>query len=184
MPAPDASLPVIQSYRGVTPKVPASVFVADTARVIGDVELGEDASVWFGAVLRGDVGSIRVGRGTNVQDGTIMHVNTGGTPVRIGDHVTIGHAARLHGCTLASHCLIGIAAVILDGAEIGEESLIAAGSLVSPGTTIPPRSLVMGAPAKVRRAVSAQDLELIRDSARRYVALKSDYLAAAAPPRG
>jgi carbonic anhydrase/acetyltransferase-like protein (isoleucine patch superfamily) len=171
---------VIQPYRGVTPKVPASAFVADTARVIGDVELGEDASVWFGAVLRGDVGYIRVGRETNLQDGTIVHVNTGGTPVLIGDGVTIGHAARLHGCTIASHCLIGIAAVVLDGAEIGEHSLIAAGSLVSPGTKIPPRSLVMGTPARVRREVSADDLDLIRLSAERYAALKRDYL----PPRG
>jgi carbonic anhydrase/acetyltransferase-like protein (isoleucine patch superfamily) len=174
---------VIQAYRGVTPKVPPSVFVADTARVIGDVELGEDASVWFGAVLRGDVHSIRVGRGTNIQDGAIVHVNRGGTPALIGEHVTVGHGARLHGCTIASDCLIGIAAVVLDGAEIGEESLIAAGSLVAPGTKIPPRSLVMGTPARVRREVSADDLDLIRRSARGYVALKSEYLAAAAPPR-
>jgi carbonic anhydrase/acetyltransferase-like protein (isoleucine patch superfamily) len=175
---------VIQPYRGVTPKAPASVFVADTARVIGDVELGEDVSVWFGAVLRGDVGPIRVGRGSNVQDGTIAHVNRGGTPTIIGEHVTIGHAARLHGCTIASHCLVGIAAVVLDGAEIGEESVIAAGALVAPGTKIPPRSMVMGVPARVRREVTADDLDLIRRSALGYIALKADYLAAAVPPRG
>lgn len=175
---------MIHPYRGVIPSVHPSAFVADSADVIGDVRLGEDASVWFGAVLRGDVGIIRVGRGTNVQDGSIVHVNRGGTPALVGDFVTIGHGARLHGCTIASHCLIGIGAIVLDGAEIGEDSLIAAGALVAPGTKIPPRSMVMGAPAKVRREVTADDVTLIRGSAQRYIALRADYLAAAAVVRG
>jgi carbonic anhydrase/acetyltransferase-like protein (isoleucine patch superfamily) len=159
--------------------VPPSAWVADSAHIIGDVELGEDVSVWFTAVVRGDVNMIRVGRATNIQDGTVIHVNRHGTPTIVGDHVTIGHAARLHGCSIASSCLIGIGAVVLDGAEIGEESIVAAGALVAPGTKIPPRSMVMGSPARVRRAVTADDLELIRRSAAGYVTLKNDYLSAA-----
>jgi carbonic anhydrase/acetyltransferase-like protein (isoleucine patch superfamily) len=170
---------VIHPYRSVVPSVHPSVWVADSAHVIGDVALAEDASVWFGSVVRGDVNFVRVGRGTNIQDGTIVHVNRLGTPTILGDFVTVGHAARLHGCTVASHCLIGIGAIVLDGAEIGEESIIAAGALVAPGSKIPPRSVVMGTPAKVKREVSADDLELIVRSAQGYITLKNDYLAAA-----
>jgi carbonic anhydrase/acetyltransferase-like protein (isoleucine patch superfamily) len=166
----------------MVPRVHPSVWVADSAQVIGDVELAEDVSVWFTAVLRGDVNFIRIGRGTNIQDGTIIHVNRLGTPTILGEHVTVGHAARLHGCTIASHCLVGIGAIVLDGAEVGEECIIAAGALVAPGAKIPPRSLVMGAPAKVKREVDAGDLDLIHRSAENYVALKNDYLAAA--PKG
>ncbi len=167
----------LHPYRGLLPKVPPTAFVEPSAHVIGDVELGEDAGVWFCAVIRGDVNYVRIGRGTNVQDGSVIHVNRRGQPAILGDFVTVGHAARLHGCRIASHCLVGIGAIVLDGAEIGEESLIAAGSLVAPGSRIPPRSLVMGWPAKVRREVSAEDLDLIRRSAQNYIALKNDYLA-------
>ena len=166
---------MIHTYRSLTPRVHATAFVADSAHIIGDVELEEDTSVWFCSVLRGDVHVIRVGRGTNIQDGTIMHVNRGGQPTILGDFVTVGHAARLHGCRIADHCLIGIGAIVLDGAEVGEESLVAAGSLVAPGTKIPPRSFVIGTPAKVRRAVDEADLDLIRRSARNYIALKNEY---------
>ena len=170
---------MIHPYRSVAPILHPSAWVADAAHIIGDVELAEDASVWFGAVLRGDVNFIRVGRGTNVQDGTIIHVNRLGTPAILGEYVTVGHGARLHGCAIASHCLVGIGAIVLDGAEIGEECLIAAGALVAPGTKVPPRSMVMGAPATVKRAVNADDLDLIRRSAKSYIALKNDYLGAA-----
>jgi len=170
---------MIHAYGSVSPRVHPSAFVEASAHVIGDVELGEDASVWFGTVLRADVNAIRIGRGSNVQDATVVHVNRRGQPTILGDFVTVGHAARLHGCRIASHCLIGIGAIVLDGADIGEESLVAAGSLVAPGTTIPPRSLVMGSPATIRRPVTAQDVELIRRSATNYVALKNDYLAGA-----
>jgi len=166
---------VIHAYRSLTPRVHATAFVADSAHIIGDVELEEDTSVWFCSVLRGDVHVIRVGRGTNIQDGTIMHVNRGGQPTILGEFVTVGHAARLHGCRIADHCLIGIGAIVLDGAEVGEESLVAAGSLVTPGTKIPPRSFVMGTPARVRRAVDDGDLDLIRRSARNYIELKNEY---------
>ena len=166
---------MIHTYRSLTPRVHATAFVADSAHVIGDVELQEDTSVWFCSVLRADVNIIRVGRGTNIQDGTVMHANRGGPPTILGDFVTVGHAARLHGCRIADHCLIGIGVIVLDGAEVGEESLVAAGSLVAPGTTIPPRSFVMGTPAKVRRAVDDADLDLIRRSARNYIELKNGY---------
>jgi carbonic anhydrase/acetyltransferase-like protein (isoleucine patch superfamily) len=173
---------MIHRYRDRVPVVHPTAFVHASAHVIGDVELGEDASVWFGSVLRGDVNMIRVGRGTNIQDGTIVHVNRRGQPTLLGDFVTVGHAARLHGCAIASHCLIGIGAIVLDGVELGEECLVAAGALVSPGTKVPPRSVLMGAPARVRREVTPDDLDLIRRSAQNYVALKNDYLADAQDP--
>jgi len=166
---------MIHSYRGVTPKIHPAAWVETSAHVIGDVELAEDASVWFCAVVRGDVNPIRIGRGTNVQDGTIIHVNRNSFPAILGDFVTVGHAARLHGCHIASHCLVGIGAIVLDGAEIGEESVIAAGAVVPPGMKVPPRSMVMGAPARMRRPVDARDIELIHQSAQNYVALKNDY---------
>lgn len=168
---------MIYRYRDRIPIVHPTAFVHASAHVVGDVELGEDASVWFNTVLRGDVNAIRVGRGTNVQDGTVVHVHRRGPPTVLGDFVTVGHAARLHGCTVASHCLIGIGAIVLDGVELGEESLVAAGSLVPPGMKAPPRSFLIGAPARIRREVSAEDLELIRRSAESYIALKNEYRA-------
>jgi carbonic anhydrase/acetyltransferase-like protein (isoleucine patch superfamily) len=169
---------VIHPYRSLAPRVHATAFVADSAQIIGDVELAEDTSVWFCSVVRGDVNVIRIGRGTNIQDGTIMHVNRNGQPTIVGDFVTVGHAARLHGCRIADHCLIGIGAIVLDGAEVGEESLVAAGSLVAPGTRIPPRSFEVGTPASERRAVDGEDLDLIRRSARNYIELKNEYRSA------
>lgn len=166
---------MLHAYRGVVPKVHATAFVADSAHVIGDVELAEDGSVWFNTVIRGDVNSIHIGRGTNVQDGTVIHVNRQGQPTVLGDFVTVGHAARLHGCRIGSRCLIGIGAIVLDDVELGEECLVAAGSLVPPGLRVPPRSLLMGSPATVRREVNEQDLERMRRSARNYIALKNDY---------
>lgn len=169
---------MIHAYRGLAPKVHPTAFVDASAHVIGDVELGEESSVWFASVLRGDVNYIRVGRGTNIQDGTVIHVNRGGTPTILGDYVTVGHAARLHGCHVKSHCLIGIGAIVLDGAVLEEECLVAAGAVVSPGTRVPRGSLLMGAPAKVKRQVTDADVELIRRSARNYIALRAEYMTA------
>lgn len=166
---------MIHPYRGVVPRIHPTAFVEASAHVIGDVELGEDSSVWFCSVLRGDVNPIRIGRGTNVQDGTIIHVNRASYPAVLEEFVTVGHAARLHGCHIASRCLVGIGAIVLDGVEVGEESVIAAGAVVAPGTKIPPRSMVMGAPARVRRPVDERDLAMIHQSALNYVALKNDY---------
>lgn len=171
---------MLHAYEGRLPRVHPTAFVHESAHVVGDVELGEDASVWFCTVIRGDVNHVRIGRGTNIQDGTVIHVNRRGPPTVLGDFVTVGHAVRLHGCRIASHCLIGIGAIVLDGVDLGEECLVAAGSLVAPGTKVPPRSLLVGAPAKVRRAVDEEDLDLIRRSARNYVALKNDYQQARA----
>jgi len=170
---------VIYPYRTAAPRIHPSAFVHESAHVIGDVELGEDASVWFCSVLRADVNAIRIGRGTNIQDGTVIHVNRRGRPTILEEFVTVGHGARLHGCHIASHCLIGIGAIVLDGAELGEECLVAAGSVVAPGTRVPPRSLLMGTPARVRREITEEDRELIRRSARNYIALKNDYMGAA-----
>jgi carbonic anhydrase/acetyltransferase-like protein (isoleucine patch superfamily) len=156
-----------------------SAFVEASAQVIGDVEIGEESSVWFTSVLRGDVHFIRIGRGTNIQDGTIVHVNRRGTPSIIEDYVTVGHAVRLHGCHIKSNCLIGIGAVVLDGAELEEECLVAAGAVVSPGTQAPRGSVLMGTPARVKRQATPADLDLIYRSAKGYIELSRDYLAAA-----
>ena len=152
----------------------------DSAQVIGNVEIGEESSVWFTSVLRGDVGTIRVGRGTNIQDGTIVHINRRGTPAIIEDYVTVGHAARMHGCHIKSNCLIGIGAIVLDGAVLEEECLVAAGAVVSPGTLAPRGSVLMGAPARVKRQATAADLDLIYRSAKASIELSRDYLAARA----
>ncbi|OGK84866.1 MAG: gamma carbonic anhydrase family protein [Candidatus Rokubacteria bacterium GWC2_70_16] len=168
---------MIHAYRGVVPKVHPSVFVAHSADVIGDVELAEESGVWFTSVVRGDVNFIRIGRGSNIQDGTVIHVNRRGTPTIVEEYVTVGHGARLHGCHVKSHCLIGIGAVVLDGAVIEEECLVAAGAVVSPGTKAPRGSVLMGAPARVTRQVTDADLDLIHRSARNYVALAAEYKA-------
>ncbi len=170
---------MIHAYQGVMPKVHPTAFVEASAHVIGDVELGEDASLWFNTVIRGDVNHIRIGRGTNIQDGSVVHANSRGAPVLLEEFVTVGHGARLHGCHVKSHCLIGIGAIVLDGAVLEEECLVAAGSLVAPATKAPRGSVLMGAPATVRRAVSAEDLDLIRRSAQNYIRLRAEYLAAA-----
>jgi carbonic anhydrase/acetyltransferase-like protein (isoleucine patch superfamily) len=166
---------LLHPYLDRRPVVHPTAFVHDSAHVIGDVELGADSSVWFGSVLRGDVNFIRVGRGTNIQDGAVIHVNRRGQPTILEEFVTVGHGARLHGCRIAAHCLIGIGAIVLDGVELGEECLVAAGSLVAPGTKVPPRSLVMGSPARVRREITDEDRDLIRRSAQNYIALKNEY---------
>ena len=169
---------MIHAYRGVVPKVHLSAWIADSADVIGDVELGEESSVWFSTVVRGDVNFVRVGRGTNLQDGTVVHVNRNGTPTILEDYVTVGHAARLHGCHVKSNCLIGIGAVVLDGAVLEEECVVAAGAVVSPGTLVPKGSVLMGAPARVKRSVTEKDLELIYRSAKNYIGLAAEYKAA------
>jgi gamma-carbonic anhydrase len=160
------------------PKAHPSAWIAGSADVIGDVELGEESSVWFSAVVRGDVNFIRVGRGTNLQDGTIVHVNRNGMPTILEEYVTVGHAARLHGCHIKSNCLIGIGAIVLDGAVLEEECIVAAGAVVSPGTVVPKGSLLMGAPARVKRSVTDKDLDLIYRSAKNYIGLAAAYRTA------
>ena len=157
------------------PRVHPSAFIDDSAQVIGDVEIGEESSVWMCVVVRGDVNRIRIGRRSNIQDGTIVHVMKDTHPTVIGDDVTIGHAVVVHGCTIEDRCLIGMGAILLNGVHVGSGSIIAAGTLIPEGTQIPPRSLVMGSPGKVRRTLSDADLDEIQMYADRYVAYRLDY---------
>jgi carbonic anhydrase/acetyltransferase-like protein (isoleucine patch superfamily) len=149
---------MIEPFQNLHPKIHETAFVAENAIVIGDVEIGEQSSVWFGAVLRGDVNYIRVGKRTNIQDGSIIHVSSKTHPTIIEDEVTLGHRVTLHGCYVETGCLIGIGAIILDGVRIGRNSLVAAGSLVTPNTQISPRSLVMGSPARVKRELTDEEI--------------------------
>ncbi len=165
----------VHELGSIRPSLGRDVFVADSAAVIGDVHLGDEASVWFGAILRGDYLPIRVGARTNIQDNAVLHITSGKAATFVGDDVTIGHAAILHGCTVGNFCLIGMASVVLDGAVIGDESLLAAGSLVAPGTKIPRRSFALGRPAKVTRSLGDADLAAIRETAQNYVAFARDF---------
>jgi len=167
---------MIIPFDNKSPLVHPTAFVAENAMVIGDVEIGEDSSVWFGSVIRGDVNYIRIGARTNIQDHTIVHVNTGTHPTILEDEITVGHRVTLHGCYVESGCLVGIGSIILDGVRIGNQSLIAAGSLLTPNTQIPPRSLVMGAPAKVKRALTDDELANISRNWQSYVDLKNKYV--------
>ena len=166
---------MLRPYRGLLPKVHATAFVDDSAQVIGDVEIGEESSVWMTVVVRGDVNFIRIGDRTNIQDGTIVHVQHDTHPTRIGNDVTIGHGAIVHGCTIKDRVLVGMGAIILNGATIGEDCIVAAGTLITEGATIPPRSLVMGSPGKVRRPLTDADVAMIQEFADNYVRYRRDY---------
>jgi gamma-carbonic anhydrase len=153
---------MIRPFRGIHPQIHPTAFIEDSAQVIGDVHIGEHSSVWFGAVVRGDVFHIRIGARTNVQDGTVIHVSNGTHATILEDKVTVGHNVTLHGCYVERGCLIGIGAIVMDACRVGEHSLVAAGALLSPGTIVPPRSLVMGVPARVKRQLTeaeAADLD-------------------------
>ena len=167
---------MLRPYRGVSPRVHPTAFIDDSAQVIGDVDIGEESSVWMNAVVRGDVHSIRVGRRSNIQDGTIVHAMTGTHPTAIGDHVTIGHGALVHGCTIENLCLIGMGTILLNGAHVGTQSIVAAGTLVTEGMNVPPRSLVMGSPGKVRRLLTQAEIADIQVYADRYVAYRLEYM--------
>jgi len=166
---------LILSFRGKTPRVAGGVWIAPTACVAGDVELGERCSVWFGAVVRGDVCHVRVGRGTNIQDNCVVHVTTDRWPAIIGEGVTMGHAALVHGCVVGDRALVGIGAIVLDGAVIGEEAMVGAGALVPPGMQVPPRVLVVGSPARVRRPLTDEELESLRRSGPHYEEVAASY---------
>lgn len=167
---------MIFSYKEVAPKIPKSVFVAPNATVIGNVEIGDDSSIWFNTVVRGDINQIRIGERTNIQEGSILHVTLNRWPLIIGSYVTVGHGAILHGCTVKDYCLIGMGARILDGARIGDYCLVAAGALVLEGDKVPNHSLVAGVPAIVKRSLTAEEIELIKRSSERYVGYKDTYL--------
>ena len=170
-------------YKEWFPKLSDRCWVAPNATLIGNVTLGEDSSIWFGCVIRGDVHYIKIGKRTNIQDLSMIHVThykkpdmSDGYPTIIGDDVTIGHRVMLHGCTIEDGCLIGMNATILDGAHIGKESIVGAGALVTGKKRFPPRSLILGAPAKVVRSLSDEEVEELYASAKRYVGFKNDYI--------
>jgi carbonic anhydrase/acetyltransferase-like protein (isoleucine patch superfamily) len=166
---------MLRPFRGVLPTVDPSAYVDKSAQVIGDVHIGPESSVWMNVVIRGDVHWIRIGARTNVQDGAVVHGQSGAHPVTIGDEVTIGHGAIVHGCTIEDRCLIGMGAILLNGVRVGSESIVAAGSLLVEGFVVPPRSLVMGSPARIRRSLSNDEVESIRGYAARYVANRLAY---------
>ena len=169
---------MLRQYKGVTPRVHATAYVDESAQVIGDVEIGEASSVWMNAVVRGDVHFIRIGHRSNIQDGTVVHVMNGTHPTTIGDDVTIGHAAVVHGCTLGNRILVGMGAILLNGADVGEDSIVAAGTLLTEGLKIPPRSLVMGSPGKVKRSLTDAEVASILEYSERYVGYRLDYMSA------
>ena len=166
---------MLRPHRAGFPRVASSAFVDESAQVIGDVEIGEDSSVWMNAVLRGDVNRIRVGDRTNIQDAGVLHGMRGTHETLVGDEVTVGHGAILHGCTVEDRCLVGMGAIVLNGAVVGAGSIVAAGALVAEGTVIPPGSLVMGSPGRVRRATTAEEAASIRGYADRYVAYQREF---------
>ena len=167
---------VIRTFQGIKPTIPDSCFIEDTAVVIGDVVMGEDCSVWFNAVIRGDVHHIRIGNRTNVQDLCMLHVTHDTHPLIIGNEVTIGHSVVLHGCTIKDRVLVGMGAIVMDGAVIGEDSVVGAGALVVEGTVVPPKSVILGSPGRVRRGVSDAELAWIKESAANYVKYARQYM--------
>jgi carbonic anhydrase/acetyltransferase-like protein (isoleucine patch superfamily) len=167
---------MIRPYRGITPKIAASAYIDPSAQIIGDVAIGERSSVWCNTTVRGDVHYIRLGDETNVQDNCCLHVMTGQYPCILGNRVTVGHSVTLHGCVVEDDCLIGIGALLLNGVVVGAGSIVAAGALVTERTVIPPGSVVMGAPAKVKRAATTEDREMIRRHARNYIEYRRIYL--------
>ncbi len=167
---------VVMSHKGITPKIASDVFIAPTAAVIGDVHIGAGSSVWFAATVRGDVNEIRIGARTNVQDGTTIHVTTGGHGTYIGDDVTIGHNAIIHACTIENLCLIGMGACLMDGVVVESKAMVAAGALVTPNKRIPSGQLWAGSPAKFMRALKENELAELEESAHHYAELAAEYL--------
>lgn len=166
---------MIKNFQNKQPKIHETAFIAENAVIIGDVEIGANSSVWYGAILRGDVNFIRVGARTNIQDGSIIHVSSKTHPTILEDEVTLGHRVTLHGCYVETGCLIGIGAIVLDGVRVGQNSLVAAGSLVTPNTQIPEKSLVMGSPAKVKRRLTDDEARDLKKFWQNYVALNPVY---------
>lgn len=166
---------MIVKYKGLAPQISETAFLAPSACVIGDVHIGEESSLWFNVVVRGDVNYVRIGDRTNIQDGTIVHVSRDTHPTIVGNNVSVGHGVILHGCNVHDNCLIGIGAIVLDGAEIGASSLVAAGTLVAPGASFPPQSLIMGSPGRLKRILTEEECKNIHSVAGRYLEYQEDY---------
>jgi len=169
--------PIILAWQGVVPRIAPDAFVAPGAAVIGDVHVGAASSVWFAAVVRGDMFHVRIGARTSIQDGAVLHVRSGECPVLVGDGVTVGHRVVLHGCTVGDGALVGMGAVVLDRAVVGAGAMVAAGAIVPPGMEVPPGMLAIGAPARVKRPLSDEERAMLRASAEKYVELTAQYLA-------
>ncbi len=168
---------MIRPYQGTYPQIHPTAFIEESAQVIGDVSIGEESSVWFNAVVRGDCFYIRVGNRTNIQDGTVIHVTTATHATILEDEVTVGHNVTLHGCYVERGSLIGIGSIVMDAVRVGARSLIAAGSLLTPGTQIPPRSLVMGAPARVKRRLTDEEVAGLEIFWKNYIEFTRAYKA-------
>lgn len=166
---------MIKTFRGKSPLIPDSCYISESVDLIGDVTLGENVSVWFGTVVRGDMNFITIGNQTNIQDNSVIHVTTDVSPARVGDKVTVGHHAIIHGATIEDKCLIGMGAIIMDDAVIGEGSIVAAGAVVPSNKIIPPRSLIVGLPAKVIRRTTDEELEMIINRAQHYINFSQEY---------
>jgi len=166
---------MIRPFRGKHPQVSPTAFIEESAQIIGDVHIGEQSSVWFNAVVRGDVFYVRIGDRTNIQDGTVIHVSNGTHATILEDEVTVGHNVTLHGCYIERGSLVGIGSVVMDGVRVGAQSLIAAGSLLSPGTQVPPRSLVMGQPARVKRPLTDEEVSGLTRFWQNYIELTRLY---------
>jgi carbonic anhydrase/acetyltransferase-like protein (isoleucine patch superfamily) len=168
----------IYSYKGVTPQIGKNVFIAPNASVIGDVVIGDDSSVWFGVVIRGDVFPIRIGARTNIQDNSVVHVTGGEAKTTIGDDVTVGHLALIHGCKIGDRCLIGMGSIVLDNAIVEDDSFVGAGALLPPRMRVPARSLVIGRPGRVRRTLEDDDLVAMKKASEEYVRVAVDFATA------
>lgn len=166
---------MLHIYQGITPKLDESVFCVNSAEIIGDVEIGAQSSVWFHVVIRGDVNFIRIGARTNIQDGAVIHVTHEVHPTLIGDDVTIGHNVTLHGCKIGDRCLIGMGAVVMDAAEVEDDSMVAAGALLTPGTRVPSGTLYAGSPAKYKRHLSDDEIVSLKQSAQNYLEYTENY---------
>lgn len=167
---------IVRPFGGKEPRLGARVFLAENVSLIGDVELGDDASIWYGTVVRGDVNFIRIGARTNVQDNCVIHVHHEHWPATIAEEVTIGHAAIVHGCTVGRGALIGMGSRVLDGAVVGEQALVGAGALVPEGMHVPPRTLAVGVPARIKRPLTPEEIARLEQSWRNYVEYKNEYL--------
>jgi len=168
---------MLRAFRGIIPTIATSAYIEETAAVIGDVVIGSESSVWFNAVVRGDVHSIRIGHRTNIQDLCLLHVTDDTYPLTLGDDITVGHHAVLHGCTIKDRVLIGMGAVIMDGAVIEEDCIVGAGALVTERMQVPPKSLILGTPARVRRSLTDDELRWIKESALNYIRYAQYYIS-------
>ena len=166
---------MIKTFRGKSPLIPNSCYISESVDLIGDVILGENVSIWFGTVVRGDMNFITIGNQSNIQDNSVIHVTTDVSPTQIGDEVTVGHHAIIHGATIEDRCLIGMGAIIMDDVIIGEGSIVGAGAVVPPNIIIPPRSLVVGLPAKIIRQTTDEELEMIINRAQHYIDFSQEY---------